>query len=569
MEEMIKEDIKGEREERVKTDGDANIGRKDRIREWLKDRYNLAFLGILILGIAIRWYYFLITKSQPLWWDEADYLAYAKNLAGFDIGWIVSAKHNSLYSYLIAGIFKIGLGEVTAKFLLQFLPSVLTIIVVYLLANEMYKDKRIGLIASFLMAVFWVHLFNTTRFHIDISGFFFGLLAIYFFWKGYEKKEKIFGISARWAIPISAILAVLAYSIRRGYFIFGLFIIFYVVLSKNWRELIKDRYNWTGLIIGLIMFFAVEKTIFISGIAGVGESYFHEELPIKLYPLQVFESFFKIGGFNLWFYLFWIGLILMIVKIALSFGHIKNNKGDLRADLFNIIIIIITLAFFIFVLRNPEGFGEPRWYLPVAFSSFVCISRASLFISDYIKPYSKYVAVIVLLVLIVLGGYYQYKLSDGLIKEKVNSFSGIKEASLLLKQISNKEDVILTMGQPQVEYYSERKTANARAFVNVSHETEEHFYKTVDRLKEEENVKYILISFSEPTYPLWMKKEGYTADGRIASWEIPFMQTKIDFTTGEQQINRAGSYDTLSFELVDVKQEVFIYEIKRENDKLV
>lgn len=552
-------DVKERRKERA----------KEKIRVWLKDRYNLAFLAILTLGIIIRFYFFFLTKTQALWWDEADYLAYAKNLAGLGIEWVASAKHNSLYSYLAAGIFKVGLGEMVAKFLLQLVPSILSIVLVYLICNEMYKDKKIGLIASFLMSIFWVSLFNTTRFHIDIPGLFFGLLAIYVFWRGYENKKKIFGLGFQWAIPLAAVLVILTYSIRRGYFLFGLFIPLYVVLTKSWKELIKDKYNWIGLIAGLILFFIVEKTIFISQIGAVGEAYFHEELPINFYPLQVFGSFFKFGSsLNLsLFVLFWIGLLLIAGKIALSFGQIKRNN-ETKSDLFNLLIIVITLAFFIFVLRNlPDASGnfadEPRWYFPLALSAFICISRAGTFIMDHIKPYNKYAGAILLIILIGSGGYYQYKISDDLIKEKVNSYSGIRSASLLLKEISNKDDIVLTMGQPQVEYYSERKTFNAKAWVNASPDGEEHFYKSVDKMKEDENVRYMLISFSEPGYPLWMKNVVYTADGRMVVWEIPFMESRIDFTTGEQKINPEGSYDVLIFRLIDVKEEVFIYEIIR------
>ena len=82
--------------------------KEEKLASFLKDKHNLIFIGILILAIAIRLYYFNVTYDQPLWWDEADYLAYAKNLAGYPIDWIVTSKHNSLYPYLAGAIFGIG-----------------------------------------------------------------------------------------------------------------------------------------------------------------------------------------------------------------------------------------------------------------------------------------------------------------------------------------------------------------------------------------------------------------------------------------------------------------------------
>src|SRR3989344_1246000 len=97
----------------------ASIERKNKIKNWLKNPYNFIFLIILGIAIIVRLYFYSLTKGQPLWWDEAGYLAYAKNLAGFDVSWIISAEHNSLYPYLVAGIFKAGFGEALAKFTLQ------------------------------------------------------------------------------------------------------------------------------------------------------------------------------------------------------------------------------------------------------------------------------------------------------------------------------------------------------------------------------------------------------------------------------------------------------------------
>src|SRR3989344_8145678 len=158
--------------------------KKEKIRSWLKNPHNLILIGIFLLAIIIRIYYFSLTANQPLWWDEADYLAYAKNLANLGGDWIVTAKHNSIYPFIVAGLFLLGLGEPFVKFFIQIIPSILSVWLVYLICNEMYNDKRIGLIVSFLMTTFWVVLFNSMRFHVDIPGLFFGLLAIYVFWRG-------------------------------------------------------------------------------------------------------------------------------------------------------------------------------------------------------------------------------------------------------------------------------------------------------------------------------------------------------------------------------------------------
>ena len=541
--------------------------RKESIKSWLKDRNNLAFLGILALAVIIRLYYFSITKSQPLWWDEADYLAYAKNLAGLGVSWIVTQQHNSLFTYIVAGFFKIGFGEATIKLLLEVVPSIASVVLVYLICKEMYKDKRIGLVASFLLAVFWDYLFNTTRFHVDVPALFFGLLTIYVFWKGYENKERIFGkINPWWAIPLAVIFAVVTYSIRRGYFLFGGFILIYMLSTKNWKELAKEKYNWIGAVMGVALFFIVERTIFYSEIAGVAGKYYHEELPINLIdPLGVFKASLSFGTIfsSILFYIFLIGLAVLVFELALSFGHIRNDK-EKKADLFHLITIAVTLALFIFILRTKGTFGEVRWYYPLMLGAFVCVSRGGIFISQFFKKYSKNISAIILILLIGIGGYYQLKTADSVIKDKVETYEGMREAGLLLKEISGEEDKIITLGQPQVEYYSERGTIHAREWVDADSASPEHLAKTLEKIKETPNAKYLVISFSEPGYPDWMKRIGtVNMNGQIliATWEIPFMETKIDLINNKQDIKAGGTIEGVTFTLVDIKRDVFIYKI--------
>jgi len=539
--------------------------RKEKIKNWLKDPYNLIFIGILILAIIIRLYYFSLTKGQPLWWDEADYLSYAKNLAGFPVEWIITAQHNSFYPYFAAIIFKFGLGELGVKFLLQIMPSVLTVVLVYFISVEMYKDKRIALISMFLMATFWVVLFNTMRFHIDIIALFIGFLAIYVFWKGYENKERVFGkINPKWAIPITVFLVVLTYSIRRGYFLFGAFFLIYMLMTRNWVSLFKDKYNWIGFIGGLVLFFLVEKTIFISNIGSVSQSYFYGELPINFLPLKVFSSYFISSSIwtNFLLYLFWFGVIVLSFSIFLSFGYIKKTKTKVRADLFNIIAIVITLAFFIVVLRSPDNFGEPRWYLPLALGAFICISKSTLLIIDHIKPYSKHIAVVTLVLIIGFGGYYEVKSADNIIKNRINSYEGTRQAGLFLKEISSPNEKIITLGQPQIEYYSERGTHHPKGWVNQERNNEYPFEIMLEKIRENPDTKYIVVSFLEPNPPYWMRREIIT-NGQLVGWEIPFMNTTLNFVTGNHDIKQSLTYEDITFNIINTNQDVFIYEIDR------
>ncbi|PIZ83624.1 hypothetical protein COX97_00800 [Candidatus Pacearchaeota archaeon CG_4_10_14_0_2_um_filter_05_32_18] len=552
----------------------TKIAFKDRVKLWLKDRHNLFFLGIIILIILIGAYYFSLTKNQPLWWDESDYLAYAKNLAGYNVDWIVTKDHNSLFSYTVALFFMLGFSEPITKFFVEFVPYILVIVLIYLVAGLMYKDKRIALISSVLFGIQWTVLFTAMRFQVEMPGLLFGMLSIYVFWKGYEKKEKIFGlINHNWAVPLAALLSIVTYSIRRGYFLFGAFLFLQMIISKNWKDLIKDKYNWIAAIVSVVLIFIVEKVIFSAGITSVAGGYTHFDRAINFLPLGVFSSFFSnmgLGWASILLYLFWLGLIIIFIKTLLSLGHIRKSSGnELNSDIFVITSIIITLLFFILVLREQDSFGEPRWYFPLLFGALICISKATVTISDYVSKYSskyaKQIVAVIIIVLVGFGCYYEISSANAIIKSKIPSFEGIKQASIYLKDITNDNEVILSVPEPQTEYYSERHVINPNKWgywerYNIP------FDPFLDAIRNDTNVKYLLVSFSEPNHPEWMKKINYgSVNGQtvITSWEIPFMDTKIDFINQVQDVKPDKSYGDLTFSLIGIKQDVFIYKIIR------
>ncbi len=542
--------------------------RKNKIKKWIYNRNNLIFIGIFILALVLRLYYFSLTKTQPLWWDESDYLAYAKNIAGFNVPWIVTEQHNSIFPFVVAVFFKLGLSEAITKFFLEILPSIILVYLAYVVANLMYKDKKIALICSFLMATFWEILFNSTRFHLEIPGLFFGFLAVYVFWKGYEKREKIFGkISSNWAVPIAVIFVVLTYMTRRGYFVFGFFFLVYMLITRKFSELVKDKYNWIGLAIAIILLIFSESFIFTAGITDVAGAYYHPENKISLVPFDVFPAYFNTlsGNWNILLYLFWIGFIVMIGKIFLYIGHYKeSSESDVKSDLFLILSIIITLAYFIFFQRAPD-FGEPRWYFPLLFASFVCVSRGTLLITDYISKYYKPIGVILLILLIGFGGYYQYQHADFIIKNKIESFSGIRDASLLIKEISQETDIIMDIPTPQTEYYAERKSYNPNEIAGTPTNKGLKLEEVLPKLEENKNIRYVIVTFSEPGHPDWMQQVQYVQDAngnvRLGKWLIPFMDTEIDFTTGQQKFIPSKKYGNIEFRFLSLKGDAFVYEI--------
>ncbi|HLF54036.1 MAG TPA: hypothetical protein VI544_02545, partial [Candidatus Nanoarchaeia archaeon] len=97
--------------------------RKERVKKWLKNPYNLALIGVLVFAFAIRLYYFFVTRGQPLWWDEAEYMSTAKHWA-FGVPYDLNPQRPPLFQFLAALSFIVGLGENFIKFTWTLLPSV-------------------------------------------------------------------------------------------------------------------------------------------------------------------------------------------------------------------------------------------------------------------------------------------------------------------------------------------------------------------------------------------------------------------------------------------------------------
>ncbi|GEM_PF-507975 len=557
---------------------------KEKFSHALKDRYHLIFLGIFILVIVIRLYYFWMAQQQPLWWDEADYLAYAKNIAGFNVDWIATSQHNSLFSYMAAFFFALGISEAVARFFLAILPAILLVYIVYKILSMMYQDKQIALSAAFLTATFWEMFFYSMRFHVEGPALVFGFLAVYIFWQGYERKEKILGkIPHQWAMPLVVFLVVLTYATRRGYFLFGFFFLSYMIFTRKWKELVKDKYNWIALSIFLILFWIVEKLVFVAPIADVAGLYYQANAPFSLYPFKVFDAYFISVNKPFWplyylyqpfwsplYYLFWMGLVMLAAKLILTFGYFKKTAHtEVKADLFIFITIAVTLAYFLFYQREAGTFGDSRWYYPLLIGSYVCISKSTLFIAKLAGKYNQWIAVIIIALLIGYGGYDQFKHADSIIRNKVSSYQGMKDAGLLVKELSQPSDAVISVALPQAAYYAERKvihpfSVQGRDNKNI---TQEEFLAEIEK---NPSIKYLLISFIEPNHPSWLRKEGeeyasqpQTGQVVLAKWEIPLMDTKIDFLKNQQEIKQEKTYGNITFKLLKITDGIFVYGIER------
>lgn len=422
---------------------------RNKIELFLRDKYNLMFLGIILIAFVIRLYYFIYTYNQPLWWDEAEYMSMAKNIL-YGIPFDFNPQRPILFPLLIT-LF-IWMGEGAVRFFVSFLPSFGVVILTYLLGKEFY-DRKIGLIASFIMAVFWILLSSTTRIHADILGLFFSLLGIYLFWKGYLIKKSVKLTS------LSFLFLVLAFMIKVNAILATLIILIFLIITER-LDFLKEKILWKSVIwffIPLIPYFIYNYfkfgTIF-SFIRGYVDPVSLSKKFQESFDWSIF-NFTYLYTYKLFFVLFLIGIIFIFLNLILGFDLIYKEKNlKLKADLFSILAILVVMFYFIFVERWG---AEPRWLMLMAPFIFFIIGRGILDVVKYIRINKKIIFVIVVLLLFV-SSYPQLKSNHEIVKVKKTSYEPVKLSGLWIKEHSNKNDIILSKSVTQTTYYSERRT---------------------------------------------------------------------------------------------------------------
>src|SRR3989344_6431855 len=216
------------------------------IERFLRDKYNLMFLGVILIAFVIRLYYFIQTYNQPLWWDEAEYMSMAKNIL-YGIPFDFNPQRPILFPLLMSLFLWASEGAV--RFFIVFLPSLGVVVLTYLLGKELY-DKKTGLIAAFIISIFWSILFDSTRIHADVLGLFFSLLGIYLFWKGYVANKSVKLVS------LGFLFMILAFMVKVNMILALLIVLIFLIITKKLKFL-KEKILWKSsiwIVIPLIPF---------------------------------------------------------------------------------------------------------------------------------------------------------------------------------------------------------------------------------------------------------------------------------------------------------------------------
>ncbi len=510
--------------------------REAKIMSYIKK--NPLLIAILSFAFIINFYYFLMTKNQPLWWDEAVYMINASHLlTGFPSSLYGSAGRSILEVFMWSFFFKLGLGyEVFFRFLhVMFMTA--SVFMIYWLGKEFF-DEFIGLFSAFVASIFWVYIFTTTRFMPDNFGLFVFLLAMVFFYKGYLSKEprpKYLWVSgALWILSVYA---------REITALFGPVLVAFILIKEK-TNIFKNKKIWGFFIAGLLaispflLFYQIKfgdpivfYTSRISGgrptleeaqSEGVGGVSYGASTWIKSITFDALRPGLVI--------LFLIGLTYF-GKLLLGFDYLFKKTDDLdkKRDLYNRLFLFfwIFLPFFFFIFWY--GLYDER-YISTSYPAIFFIAGFGLKkIYEKVKKNSKPIgiALVIFFLLFIsiapinsstgkIGHFYR---ADSLIKNRIDSQAQVRDAGAWIKQNSNLGDLIISQSEPQMMHYSQREVISIS---KTGGENKEEFIKFVY----EKKPKYLVLSVFEP-HPNWAY--GYPQEN--PNFVIPVQA----YVTSEQQ----------------------------------
>lgn len=428
---------------------DKLLERKEKIKLWFKDPYHLIILGVIVLALVVRLYFFFLTQNQPLWWDESEYMLKGKSmfLGTPSTGW--AAQREIVIPIIWGLLYKFVQSEFLPRFL-QIIVSLVTVFLTYVMGKEIY-NKKIGIIASLIMSVNAIHLFFTVRLLIYHWPPLFFLLTFYCFWKGYVKKE------SKLLLYLTPFVAAVGASIYSSVAFAGIAIFLYLLITEHFKFLKKKEIWMIGLIafVSLLPYFIYSQLTYGNPIA---------RFTLLQATAHNLDFSYIFGYLNLSPHLFGgiftiavaIGFLYLIGYILFSYDLLhKEGDNSLKSHLIIILWSIVTLGFYTYVAMIQSVVYDA--FVLCAFPA-LAIMGAKGFELLYKIPINKNIIIFILVGLLFIGSYNQLSYSNSLIEGKIDSYLQVKQAGLWIKDNTDTSDTIFSTSIPQITYYSERTT---------------------------------------------------------------------------------------------------------------
>jgi len=175
---------------------------------------SMCLIAILVIAAAVRLGYLNQLQSNPLpffasQWESFDQYRFMELVNKFVGGnWLGTevTRYSPAYSYIIAVLFKIFVNNINIIFVFQSFMGILAVYVMYRAVSLLFSNKKIGLIAAFITALYSPLVFYEGAILRASLIAYFNLIGFYFFLKAIKKPGYKYFFIAGIIIGISMVL---------------------------------------------------------------------------------------------------------------------------------------------------------------------------------------------------------------------------------------------------------------------------------------------------------------------------------------------------------------------------
>lgn len=430
-------------------------------------KYDHLFLVVLLIAAYLR---FSNGYVANLWPDEARdaYDGYFLYKSPLDFLHIPSAMHPPFFAYLIMlSYFVLGFGDGAARTVAP-LMGTLGVAALYVWGGKVF-NKKVALLASLLLATFWLNVFISTKTITDIIiGTMFSATLLAFYVAVENPGAKFLG-KVGYPYVAGALLG-LSFLTKEVAYVLPFMFLAYLALTGQVRRLkSKKALVAVGIAVLLFLPWAYRNTV-VSG----------DPFEISKWKGQYASGgaapdvFYYIKSFTSWF-----GGIETFMLAAGVITLLANSKN--RPEKFLLVWLLMGMAFF-----SWYGVKEPRFLMPV----YPAFALAMAYVPEGLKKLAKIdgkiIYALAAIVIIAVAASNSTN-AAAQVAARAGGYSGLKEAGVFIGQNTNENESAVAGSIMQIKYYSLRQTHGMPGSG-----------EDLEKLIAENNVKYVVIDTWEP-----------------------------------------------------------------------
>ncbi len=469
----------------------SNMGLKEKTIGFLKDKWNLAFLAVLIFAIFIRLRYFV---TDSIWPDEALYMWYGYKLLESP-SYLFSTEFTHTISYfpsILMAFFNIFTSNLIAGKITAMVFGIAGIVFVYLLGREI-KDGFTGLIAAIFLAVNPIHWFYTDRILLDVPLTTMFIVTAYFLLK-FDRHG-----GRKWGLLLDASMALTMYTKVTGILVIPIVGLYLLISQKKHIISFVKRKDFLWAVIGFVIMIAplfIINLVNFGGLTVEGAGRYVSSDDAGADRSVPTKDFIAVTSM----------FILPLSIIGLVFALIYRKKEHY------ILLVWWIGVYAFFTLLHPQSLD--RYVLPGVVPLFILAALALDEIRIFIEKISKKsLSRWLFVIAAILLASPLYVTGNNLVGSRSYTYTGFQDAGVWLRENAESNAAIMTYSTRALRVFSLKEFDENNGVLKSQARTREEFEK---QLENENLPVYLVVDAWEYIQPEWV---------------YPLTQEKVDYIT--------------------------------------